>query len=199
MSQIPSNITLIIILYTCNIIYIFFFFFNDTATTEIYTLSLHDALPISRRASDADRAGRDLRPRAERHPLPRPGRGGRDRQRREIRLIGLDLHAGCQPRVPGNGGDAHRNLLRQFVDHWRRSPPAVRRNQGHWQRSPRRRDGFVARYFLGMEGDLHRLQRQVAEGADRRVQNRRFIRISTANGSERPLQKQRSLPLAVPY
>src|SRR5690349_25108195 len=26
---------------------IYFFFFNDTATTEIYTLSLHDALPIS--------------------------------------------------------------------------------------------------------------------------------------------------------
>src|SRR5574339_1303074 len=26
----------------------YFFFFNDTATTEIYTLSLHDALPISR-------------------------------------------------------------------------------------------------------------------------------------------------------
>src|SRR5256885_8588816 len=29
----------------------FFFFFNDTATTEIYTLSLHDALPISGLAS----------------------------------------------------------------------------------------------------------------------------------------------------
>src|SRR5438094_1559276 len=28
----------------------FFFFFNDTATTEIYTLSLHDALPISCRS-----------------------------------------------------------------------------------------------------------------------------------------------------
>src|SRR6266566_7048297 len=27
---------------------VFFFFFNDTATTEIYTLSLHDALPIPR-------------------------------------------------------------------------------------------------------------------------------------------------------
>src|SRR5215217_3697189 len=27
--------------------FMFFFFFNDTATTEIYTLSLHDALPIS--------------------------------------------------------------------------------------------------------------------------------------------------------
>src|SRR2546428_11552585 len=29
------------------LIFFFFFFFNDTATTEIYTLSLHDALPIS--------------------------------------------------------------------------------------------------------------------------------------------------------
>ena len=28
------------------VIFCFFFFFNDTATTEIYTLSLHDALPI---------------------------------------------------------------------------------------------------------------------------------------------------------
>src|SRR5256885_7149931 len=38
----------------------FFFFFNDTATTEIYTLSLHDALPISSSASSratADASG----------------------------------------------------------------------------------------------------------------------------------------------
>src|SRR3712207_9450135 len=28
-------------------VFVYFFFFNDTATTEIYTLSLHDALPIS--------------------------------------------------------------------------------------------------------------------------------------------------------
>src|SRR2546422_1577685 len=34
-----------------------FFFFNDTATTEIYTLSLHDALPISR-CSGGSRAAR---------------------------------------------------------------------------------------------------------------------------------------------
>src|SRR6266478_9561964 len=33
---------------TSNLLSVFFFFFNDTATTEIYTLSLHDALPISR-------------------------------------------------------------------------------------------------------------------------------------------------------
>src|SRR5436189_5793073 len=51
-----------------------FFFFNDTATTEIYTLSLHDALPISgqgrrrhARAIALRRAERiDRRPRADR-------------------------------------------------------------------------------------------------------------------------------------
>src|SRR3989449_10563054 len=32
------------------------FFFNDTATTEIYTLSLHDALPIYAKSSDMVRA-----------------------------------------------------------------------------------------------------------------------------------------------
>src|SRR6478609_1594104 len=37
-----------------------FFFFNDTATTEIYTLSLHDALPISRRSETAARSTRLL-------------------------------------------------------------------------------------------------------------------------------------------
>src|SRR5262249_60757969 len=42
------------------IFFFFFFFFNDTATTEIYTLSLHDALPIS----DAQPVARpDCRPR----------------------------------------------------------------------------------------------------------------------------------------
>src|SRR5215471_21616543 len=48
----------------------FFFFFNDTATTEIYTLSLHDALPISpacctSTASPLTRPWR--RPRSEEH------------------------------------------------------------------------------------------------------------------------------------
>ena len=35
--------------------FFFFFVFNDTATTEIYTLSLHDALPISGQGFKADR------------------------------------------------------------------------------------------------------------------------------------------------
>src|SRR3989475_2566721 len=38
----------------------FFFFFNDTATTEIYTLSLHDALPISLAVFHAQRTALDL-------------------------------------------------------------------------------------------------------------------------------------------
>src|SRR5258708_39487086 len=34
------------------LLYSYFFFFNDTATTEIYTLSLHDALPIFQSSSE---------------------------------------------------------------------------------------------------------------------------------------------------
>src|SRR3712207_7968816 len=39
----------------------FFFFFNDTATTEIYTLSLHDALPIWERDTAARSFSRSMR------------------------------------------------------------------------------------------------------------------------------------------
>src|SRR2546429_9582147 len=47
----------------------FFFFFNDTATTEIYTLSLHDALPICRRrAATGLGAGNGRRRRQSRLP-----------------------------------------------------------------------------------------------------------------------------------
>src|SRR3712207_8234812 len=56
-----------------------FFFFNDTATTEIYTLSLHDALPISghRPSSRAVGRGSSLSPpRSGRRP-PDAGGGGR--------------------------------------------------------------------------------------------------------------------------
>src|SRR2546425_7495613 len=49
----------------------FFFFFNDTATTEIYTLSLHDALPIS---LDRLRLERVRAARGVRAAVPRTGR-----------------------------------------------------------------------------------------------------------------------------
>src|ERR1041385_9580269 len=50
---------------------LFFFFFNDTATTEIYTLSLHDALPIclvrSHRCCTKRWSGRSRHERSEEH------------------------------------------------------------------------------------------------------------------------------------
>src|SRR6266511_4663308 len=55
-------------------IFLSFFFFNDTATTEIYTLSLHDALPItfssalSHACSRVARMGAALRSRSESAP-----------------------------------------------------------------------------------------------------------------------------------
>src|SRR3712207_8554930 len=58
-----------------------FFFFNDTATTEIYTLSLHDALPISPparrrgRGQPDVRGGEQLEPRGG-HRHPQRGAGG---------------------------------------------------------------------------------------------------------------------------
>src|SRR5687767_15823892 len=66
----------------CCCAFFFFFFFHDPATTEIYTLSLHDALPISARREDGvvQRAGRRLREPAHRFvervvakALDRPG------------------------------------------------------------------------------------------------------------------------------
>src|SRR2546430_15780846 len=84
-----------------------FFFFNDTATTEIYTLSLHDALPIWQRreriqqAEYADRL---------RHPLEPPFAGifGPDLRpihRQPDGLAEQDL-AGTSHRLDA-GGDVH--------------------------------------------------------------------------------------------
>src|SRR5439155_25711562 len=50
--------TCLILCYYSPTIILFAFFFNDTATTEIYTLSLHDALPISPGAGGAVTAAR---------------------------------------------------------------------------------------------------------------------------------------------
>src|SRR5688572_32170387 len=56
----------------------FFFFFNDTATTEIYTLSLHDALPISPAPTG--------RPAARRPRAAKRGRRATGRDRKSTRL-----------------------------------------------------------------------------------------------------------------
>src|SRR2546429_4847108 len=103
------------------------FFFNDTATTEIYTLSLHDALPISIRlviaslangmalghCHDARSAGRDLhRRRMGRHHLfwrgsPRrwAGYSARDFRQRLLHhgdLSAAESHRAVHPADEGN-------------------------------------------------------------------------------------------------
>src|SRR6266481_733633 len=114
--------------------FFFFFFFNDTATTEIYTLSLHDALPISadvtsggidvhedvadqqsslvahhrRSADDAD-----VGELAERNEgLPAMGKDGFAPQRLH-RVLHRALPA--QPRVPA-GSPGPRTVMRMFRD-----------------------------------------------------------------------------------
>src|SRR5438034_6167620 len=73
LSLLPSASTLLLI----------FFFFNDTATTEIYTLSLHDALPIS----PAHDRGRAMAGHGERVHRGGPrGRRGDARDRKSTRL-----------------------------------------------------------------------------------------------------------------
>src|SRR2546430_12533785 len=57
-----------------NYLHDFFFFFNDTATTEIYTLSLHDALPICTRRDSSPAACRPPRPPHRGRPPGTPGR-----------------------------------------------------------------------------------------------------------------------------
>src|SRR3989441_9741291 len=93
-----------------------FFFFNDTATTEIYTLSLHDALPISlQRLSVSPRyrwsAGALVAPRPDRDRRPERGRvrgrpGGRPPALRPgARPLRRGLRRrGGQPRPQGAGG-----------------------------------------------------------------------------------------------
>src|SRR3989449_10364495 len=102
----------------------FFFFFNDTATTEIYTLSLHDALPISRRQAHPRlhrRRGRARVPRRE--TAPRRGRP-RGRVRRLLFAANWKMHV---------GPDEARAYLKRFRTRYNRRedrevwffPPAV--------------------------------------------------------------------------
>src|SRR2546430_13330374 len=71
----------------------FFFFFNDTATTEIYTLSLHDALPIfTRQPGDPGRSGsqkRNGRLDGERHQIeiPPARRAGAPQEVRQVTAV----------------------------------------------------------------------------------------------------------------
>src|SRR5690348_18513771 len=63
----------------CQSLFFYYFFFNDTATTEIYTLSLHDALPIYQWCADGQDVlyeSRQRRPKGRRDAHPGVHHGG---------------------------------------------------------------------------------------------------------------------------
>src|SRR3712207_8979276 len=80
---------------------VYIFFFNDTATTEIYTLSLHDALPIS------DTVGRRL---AVLRDLTHPGANG------AVDVLVAPVRSVLQPLAPGLG-DLDRKSTRLNSSH----------------------------------------------------------------------------------
>src|SRR5258708_40342474 len=75
--------------------FFFFFFFNDTATTEIYTLSLHDALPISP---------------APRSPVGRPAMRG-------AKLRSVPLHDALDIGQSRKAGGLAARVLQMLVPH----------------------------------------------------------------------------------
>src|SRR2546429_3961825 len=76
------------------------FFFNDTATTEIYTLSLHDALPISQGKGRGHRSHRRL---LRRGPVPgNPAHGHGHR---------------CRPRHPGDRKSTRLNSSHGYISY----------------------------------------------------------------------------------
>src|SRR2546429_6096649 len=96
----------------------FFFFFNDTATTEIYTLSLHDALPISAAQPARPRRRMHAGVRELHHRLHLPVRDRRQSARlpapADLAAVAgrLQLAAGVRggadpPRVRRRGGGRH--------------------------------------------------------------------------------------------
>src|SRR5689334_23997570 len=91
-----------------------FFFFNDTATTEIYTLSLHDALPISKYFP---------RPRAE-GPHPRHHRPPQD----SLRCQARSRYDRLRHRPIGHGRQARRGAAADGRDRDRKS---TRLNSSH--------------------------------------------------------------------
>src|SRR2546429_1281549 len=96
---------------------VLFFFFNDTATTEIYTLSLHDALPIflldGRLALPGAGVGRTVLPgaHADQH-IPHP--------------VGIPGHV-REDMTPGPPGEQRRDPQLRIGDNPRRAEPALPR------------------------------------------------------------------------
>src|SRR6266540_976589 len=155
------------------LIVFFFFFFNDTATTEIYTLSLHDALPRLR-------AGGPARP---------EDRERRGLSRRAGRSLALDLH-GDRPR----GLRTERTPPRSGSSGGRRARPALD--------GPVRPEeaGDTGRPHPGRDGEGHGCDRgRLTPGGGGPAAARRALPAGPRDPDRpaRPLRALHSLPDAV--
>src|SRR6266704_5371635 len=94
------------IVLTC--LFLLFFFFNDTATTEIYTLSLHDALPISQQCTQRSRSGSSS-----------PSRRCRPRDRKSTRLnsshVSISYAVFCLKKKNKHAGHTYRNAQKNHI------------------------------------------------------------------------------------
>ncbi len=95
-------------------------------------------------------------------------RGDPRGERREVRPLVVDLHAGREQGLPGDARPRHRDHVHQRRHDRRRGASPVRRHEGHGQRPPRGGPGR-ARRLHRVEVDLRRLLRAPPESADRRL------------------------------
>src|SRR5260370_26839982 len=98
-------------LYTLS--FLSFFFFNDTATTEIYTLSLHDALPISIRRQPREHAASAGKP-ARASDI---SEAGRDRERRQPESAEpAQAHGSVWESAPNRRSEEHTSELQSHLN-----------------------------------------------------------------------------------
>src|SRR5256886_16028001 len=144
---------------------LFIFFFNDTATTEIYTLSLHDALPISstvRTPARSSGASPELRPRAS---AARPRPPGTPRTAPNVpRPAPARRPRACRPRTRSAGLLCRRTSFAQCLPQQPARPEQLRLRRAH--RDPRELRDLV------MAVALHIVQHEHLPSAPRERRDR---------------------------
>src|SRR3712207_5439277 len=132
------------------------FFFNNTATTEIYTLSLHDALPIS---CPDWKSARCARPPGQAPPVPVRHRGPRPASYRTFvrcsSYRGAVVHSESQPdRLGLLGQPQERRRLDDDLIGLDRDDPEVQAFAEHLDRTHRLRPGFTIEGCLSDVSDF---------------------------------------------
>src|SRR2546425_9948256 len=177
----------------------FFFFFNDTATTEIYPLSLPDALPIYRGADSGDRGQRRA---AARLPAAAAPPGGRPRRPLDLRrddhrvwTHGEDVRDRARGRRAGRDDD-RQGVRRRLPDERDHRPRGDRLRQA--VRESERKLVLVRRQPAGRGGGANHARDHPGGGARgaRATPRRENARRDEAVGGRRADRERRARPRA---